>query len=195
MLNYIAIWTLNREYHPERLEASAHPTLVPAQVFRTKDSYVVVLCFKEKFWQALSEVLQAPDLASDPRYASFAKRYEHRETLIADLRNRFLERTTGEWLELLTGRVPCAPVNSVEDALREEQVLARDMLVEVEHPTFGRLREVRMAIKMQGMAHQAEPAPAPGASTKEILTSILGYSAERISTLHQRGAICPHSPT
>ena len=189
MLNYVAIWTLNRGYHPERLEASAHPTLVPAQVFCTKDRYLLVLCFKEKFWQALTELLDAPELGSDPRYASFAGRYEHRDALIADLRERFLKRKTDEWLELFTGRVPCAPVNSVEEALQEEQVLARDMLVEVEHPPFGTLKEVNTAVKVEGMDTCAEPAPALGADTTQILKSVLDYGPEEISRLEQVGAI------
>jgi len=79
MLNYVAIWTLNREYHPLRPADSAHASLVPAQVFQTQDGYLVVLCFKEKFWRALTTALEAPELHTDPRFASFASRYEHRD--------------------------------------------------------------------------------------------------------------------
>ena len=161
MLNYVAIWTLNREYHPVRLADSAHASLVPAQVFQTQDGYLVVLCFKEKFWRALTTALEAPELAADPRFASFASRYEHRDALISDLKGRFAERTTNEWLARMSGQVPCAPVNSVEEALQERQILERDMLVEVEHPDFGTLKQVRTAIKVHGSC----PTRAPGACT------------------------------
>ena len=189
MLNYVAIWTLNREYHPLRLADSAHASLVPAQVFQTQDGYLVVLCFKEKFWQALITALEAPDLDADPRFVSFASRYEHRDALISDLKGRFRKRTTREWLARMSGQVPCAPVNSVEEALRERQILERDMLVEVDHPDFGTLRQVRTAIKVPGAAQHERPAPALGADTAAILKSVLRYSDEQIALLRSSGAV------
>ena len=189
MLNYVAIWTLNRDYHPHRLPDSAHPTICPAQVFETRDGYLAVLCAKEKFWQALTEALEAPELAADPRYSSFAERYEHRDVLVAELKGRFLERTTVEWLERMRGQVPCAPVNSVEQALAEEQVMARDMVMEVEHPTFGTLREVRTAIRVRDGAEHGRPAPALGADSTDILRGVLGYADEEIHRLAECGVI------
>ncbi len=185
MLNYVAIWTLNRDFHPQRLPDSAHPTITPAQVFRTQDGYMVVFCAKEKFWHALTEALDAPGLSEDPRYGSFASRYEHRDALIADLKHRFVARTTEDWLDRLRGRVPCARVNSVEEALQDEQVIARDMVMQVDHPEFGPLRQVRTAIRIPGSADQRRPAPAPGAATNAILRETLGYSDEQIAELHR----------
>jgi crotonobetainyl-CoA:carnitine CoA-transferase CaiB-like acyl-CoA transferase len=150
---------------------------------------VLVLCFKEKFWRALTDVLEAPHLAADPRYASFAGRYEHRRALLADLKERFLARTTAEWLARLAGKVPCAPVNSVEEALQEEQVLARDMVVAVEHPAFGELKQVYTAVKVPGATVHLRAAPALGADTGEILRSVLGYSDEEIRLLREKRAI------
>ena len=189
MLNYVAIWTLNRGYHPERLPDSAHPSLVPAQVFQTRDGYLLVLCFKEKFWRALVHALEAPQFASDPRYASFASRYEHRDTLIAELKKHFLTRTTDEWLARMAGKVPCSSVNSVEEALQEEQVLARKMVIEVPHPTFGNLKQVRTAIKVQDGAVHLNPAPPLGADTVTVLRSVLGYTDQEIDDLRRCGAV------
>jgi crotonobetainyl-CoA:carnitine CoA-transferase CaiB-like acyl-CoA transferase len=189
MLNYVAIWTLNRDYHPQRLPDSAHPTIYPAQVFKTQDGYLVIMCAKEKFWRALTEVLEAPELAADPRFLSFADRYEHRDVLIADLKGRFLARTTGEWLSRMRGRVPCAPVNSVEEALEEEQVLARDMVMALEHPVFGTLRQVRTAIRIPNSVEHERPAPALSADTEEILRETLDYTDEEIARLRQAGVI------
>jgi crotonobetainyl-CoA:carnitine CoA-transferase CaiB-like acyl-CoA transferase len=193
MLNYVAIWTLNREYHPERLADSAHASLVPAQVFQTQDGHLVVMCFKEKFWRALTAALEAPELDADLCFSSFARRYEHRDALISDLKERFLERTTKEWLARMSGRVPCAPVNNVEEALQERQILERDMLAEVEHPNFGTLKQVRTAIKVPGAVNHERPAPAMGADTAAILKSVLCYSDEQIALLRSSGAgVCPH---
>ena len=189
MLNYVAIWTLNRDYSPERLPDSAHPTICPAQVFQTHDGYLVVMCPKEKFWRALTDVMEAPELVEDPRFASFASRYEHRDVLIANLKRRFMERTTEDWLECMRGKVPCARVNSVEEALRDEQVLAREMVMEVEHPVFGSLRQVRTAIKIPGSIEHRRPASPLGADTSTILRETLGYSEEKIDRLGREKAV------
>lgn len=189
MLNYVAIWTLNRDYSPQRLPDSAHPTLYPAQVFETADSYIVVLCFKEKFWSALTKLIEAPELAGDTRFATFEERYQHRDILIADLKKRFLGRSTDSWLALLRGRVPCAPVKSVEQALQDPQVLARKMLIEVEHPSFGPLRQVDTAIKVAGRSNPGRPAPALGADTESVLRELLGHTTADIEELRIVGAI------
>ncbi|MEZ4730816.1 MAG: CoA transferase [Caldilineaceae bacterium] len=189
MLNYVAIWALNRPYQPRRMADSAHPTLTPAQVFATEDGYLVIFCAKEKFWRALVAELDDPTLASDPRFASFATRYEHREPLLAALKAHFRKHTTAEWLTRLRGKVPCAPVNDLTEALADEQVLAREMIVEVEHPDFGTLKEVRTAIHIPGQAVTPLPGSALGADTAEILQTWLGYSAEMIGQLREGGVI------
>lgn len=189
MLNYVAIWALNRDYQPRRMADSAHPTLTPAQVFPTQDGYLVIFCAKEKFWRALVVELDDPALANDPRFVSFASRYEHREVLLALLKTHFRTRTTADWLARLRGKVPCAPVNSLEEALADEQVLAREMVVAVEHPDFGTLKQVRTAIHIPGQKIAPLPGSALGADTAEILQAWLGYADEQIGKLRESGAI------
>jgi crotonobetainyl-CoA:carnitine CoA-transferase CaiB-like acyl-CoA transferase len=190
MLNYVGAWTLNHEeYEAQRLPDSAHQSLYPAQVFATQDGYIVVCCFKEKFWQELTVAMDAPDLAGDPRYKNFATRLEHRQPLIADLKRRFLTATTDAWLGRLRGKAPCAPVNSVRQALQDEQTLAREMIVEVEHPAWGTIRELDTAIKVAGGAQHRRPAPALGADNEAVLRDLLGYDAARIEQLRQHGVI------
>jgi len=190
LLNYMAIWSLNLDdFRAERLPDSAHPTITPAQAFQTEDGYLVIFCAKEKFWQALTDILEAPQLAAAPRYATMATRYRHRDTLIPDLKQRFLTRTTEAWLARLRGRVPCAPVNSLEEALQDEQVLARDMIIEVEHPAFGMLRQVRTAVKIPDAVDHKQPGPAMGADTDTILRQLLEYTDDKIASLRQAEVI------
>ncbi len=189
LLNYVAIWALNRDYQPARLADSAHPTLTPAQAFQTQDGYLVIFCAKEKFWRALAAELSDPSLTDDPRFVSFATRYEHRMALLAILKKHFLTRTTEAWLSRLRGKVPCAPVNSLAEALADEQVLARQMIIEVEHPEFGTLKQVRTAIHVPGQPEDHQPGSALGADTDAILQTWLGYTDEAIGHLRQRGAI------
>ena len=189
MLSYIAIWTLNRDWIPERTRDSAHQTLVPAQNFPTRDGWIVVFCNKDKFWRDLVDVLGAPELADDPRFRGFPERFANREALLPRLRERFATRTTAEWLERLRGRVPCAPVNDVRQALADPQVLAADMLLDVEHPDFGTLREVRSPVRTAGEIRGPQRAPRLGEHTDQILREILSYGDATIARLRDGGII------
>ncbi|HSL48403.1 MAG TPA: CoA transferase [Candidatus Deferrimicrobiaceae bacterium] len=189
MLSYFAVWTLNRDWIAERTRNSAHQTIVPAQNFPTRDGWIVVFCNKDKFWRDLVETLGAPELAEDARFRSFADRFANRDALLPLLQARFATRPTGEWLDRLRGRVPCAPVNDVRQALADPQLLARDMIVEVEHPDFGALREVRSPIRTEGEIRQPARAPRLGEHTEEILREILSYSDGTITRLRSTGVI------
>jgi crotonobetainyl-CoA:carnitine CoA-transferase CaiB-like acyl-CoA transferase len=188
MLSYFAIWALNRDWAPARTEDSSHQTLVPSQNFRTADGWIVVFCNKEKFYRNLVEALGLPHLASDPRFATFPDRLARKAELLPILKARFQEKSTREWLELLRGKVPCAPVNSVPEALEDEQVIAREMILEVKHPAFGTLKEVACPIKTEGVIATPSPGPRLGEHTDQILREILGYPDERITRLRAAGA-------
>ena len=189
MLSYFAIWTLNHDWVAERTPDSAHQTLVPAQNFPTRDGWIVVFCNKDKFWLDLVEVLGAPALADDPRFATFPARLANRDALVAALKERFQTRTTAEWLDRLRGRVPCAPVNDVRQALADAQVQAREMIVEVDHPEFGPLREVRSPIRTEGEIRTPVRAPKLGEHTDAILADVLQYSPSTIERLRADGVI------
>ena len=189
MLSYFAIWTLNRDWIAERTRESAHQTLVPAQNFPTRDGWIVIFCNKDKFWRDLVETLGVPELAEDDRFRTFADRFTNRDALVSLLHARFTTRTTADWLDRLRGRVPCAPVNDVRQALADPQVLARDMIVEVEHPEFGTLREVRSPVRTEGEIRRPRRAPRLGEHTDPILRDVLGYSASTIARLRSAGVI------
>src|SRR3989304_2369910 len=162
MLPYFAIWALNRDWQPARVADSGHQALVPAQNFPTKDGWIVVFCNKPKFWEALVDALGLPALGRDPRFATFPDRLAHKDPLLPVLKARFVERTTADWLGRLRGRVPCAPVNTVAEALADEQVRARGMLLEVTHPELGPLREAASPGKTPGAVPRPGPAPPRG---------------------------------
>ena len=189
MLNYMAVWSLNRSWQPERTPDSAHQTLVPSQTFRTSDGHIVVMCMKEKFWQRLCEKMGREDLRDDPRFATFAERYPRRSELVSMLAAEFARRTTDEWLGLLRGSVPCAPVYTVEEALADEHTAAREMLVGYEHPEFGWLRQVGTPIKFAGAHPVYRAAARLGADTEAVLRDLGGYSAEEIAALRARGVV------
>jgi crotonobetainyl-CoA:carnitine CoA-transferase CaiB-like acyl-CoA transferase len=189
MLNYLAAWSLNHGHRLERLPDGAHQTLVPSQTFRTKDGYLVIMCMKEKFWQRMAACMGLEHLADDPRFRTFQDRFQNRTELIDLLRQVMQTKTTAEWIDIMRGQVPCAPVYTVEEALADEQVVERNMIIEVDHPLFGRLREVGCPVKIDGVQPQYAPASALGADTEELLVSLLGMTAAEIERLRRAGAI------
>ena len=164
MLNYLAIWTLNRDWQPGAPSRTARTRAwCRARASRPRDGWLVIMCMKEKFWERLVERHGAAGAGATTRAsATFADRLAHRDALVPLLEAEFRRRTTAEWLERLRGHVPVAPVYTVAEALADEQVLAREMVVEVEHPVFGALREVGCPIKIDGVA----PRYAPGAAAR-----------------------------
>lgn len=189
MLNYLAVWNLNYGKELRRLPNSAHQTLVPSQNFRTRDGYIVIMCMKEKFWRRMGELMELPDVLADPRFQSFQGRFEHRTEFLARVQERMLAKTTDEWIAAFRGQVPCAPVFTVEEALRDEQVVAREMVVNVEHPVFGVLRQVGCPIKVDDVPPRYAPAARLGADTDQLLIELLGLPESEVAELRAAGAI------
>ena len=193
MLAYFASWQLNSDWQPSRAADSAHQTLVPAQNFQTSDGWIVIFCAKEHFWRSLAELLDmpgdVPELVNNERFATFADRYKNRDVLISILSERLRLKTTQEWLDLFRGVVPSGPVNTIEQALDDEQVRARGLVVDVEHPVYGTIRQVASSIFTEGSNQALTPGPALGEHTNELLSGLLSLSEVEISRLRDRGAI------
>ncbi|HEV7730993.1 MAG TPA: CoA transferase [Candidatus Binatia bacterium] len=188
MLNYLAIWSLNRDWAPQRHPQGAHQSLVPSQTFQTADGWLVIMVMKEKFWERLVERLELPVLADDPRFRTFTDRLAHRAALAPLLEDAFRRRTTAEWLERLRGHVPVAPVYTVAEALADEQALTREMVVEVPHPVFGVLREVGCPIKLDGVTPRYVAGAPLGADTADLLAEV-GVGSTELAELRAHGVV------
>lgn len=190
LLTYLAVWYLNGDFHPQKMADSAHPSVVPSQNFQTSDGYMVLMCQNQKFWENLCSALDRQDLAEDEKFSSQAARYESRHILLPILKEIFKQKTTMEWLELLRKHdVPCGPVNRFDQVFQEPQLLAREMLLEVDHPVFGTIRQMACPIKIDRTRHRSECAPALGSDTESILKKCLNYDDRKIADLKARGAI------
>ena len=196
MLTYPAIWNLNGDFVPTRTRHSAHPSLVPFQAFETSDGWIVVGCAKEKFWQRLAIAIDRPELANNSRFATFADRSRNAAELLALLEPVFATRTARDWLDLLgDAGVPCAPVNSVAAALRDEHTAARGMVVETEHPRFGTVRQLRGPVRVGSTEPDYRRAPSRGEHRDAVLRSTLGYDQARIDELERGGAFGQGTPS
>jgi crotonobetainyl-CoA:carnitine CoA-transferase CaiB-like acyl-CoA transferase len=192
MLNYPATWHLNAGFRPQRTRHSSHPSLVPFQLFQTKDSWVVAGCPKEKFWQRLAGIVGHPEWVDDPRFATFADRERNRAELLGLLEPLFLEKTSAEWLEqMYAANIPCGPVNDVAQALADPHTAARGMIIETDHPRYGRLRLPATAVRAGSTPVPPGRAPQRNEDFTHVVTELIGYTDERISELVAAGAFGP----
>ena len=142
---------------------NAHPSIVPYQSFKTADGYLVIGVASEGIWRRFCQAIGRAEWADDPRFEKNLNRVENRSLLIGILAEIFLSRSTDEWLKLLnSAEVPCAPVQTVDQVFKAPQVLHREMLVQVEHPTAGTVRMAGIPVKFSAHAGvSAPPAAAP----------------------------------
>lgn len=168
---------------------SRHPSITPFETFRTADGRIVIAAGNDRLFRRLCDVLGAPELASDPRFAGNAERTEHRDALKAALEAALARRGTSGWLRALEAAgVPATPVAGVADVAADPQVAARNMLVEA--AGAGGFRVTGTPIKIAGVDDppRRPGAPALGEHRDGILRELLAYSPERIADLAAAGA-------
>jgi formyl-CoA transferase len=170
---------------------NAHPNIVPYQNFKTADGYLVIGVASEVIWKRFCQAIGRPELTDDRRFADNSKRVQNRAELISLLSELFLKRNNQAWFDRLTAaEVPCAPVQSIDQVFQAPQVLHRDMLMEVEHPTAGKVRMAGLPVKFSlTPASVRLPPPLLGQHNTEILKSWLGMSAEAIEELKREKII------
>jgi crotonobetainyl-CoA:carnitine CoA-transferase CaiB-like acyl-CoA transferase len=194
MLNYPATWYLNAGAVTGRAPRSAHPSLVPSQLYRTRDGWIFIMCNKEKFWGVLADELGRPEWKTDPELATFRARLANRERITRMLDAELSRRTTSEWLGQLAGKVPCAPVYDVAQALANDFVAERGAIAEFRYPDGRSARMLASPIRVPGTNPPARAAPAMGADTEALLAEA-GYSEARIAELRAAGVIADAGAT
>jgi crotonobetainyl-CoA:carnitine CoA-transferase CaiB-like acyl-CoA transferase len=187
-LNYPATWFLNAGAVTGRTPRSAHPSLTPSQLYRTRDGWIFIMCNKAKFWPALCQAIGRPQWTDERDFATFEARLAHRERLTALLDEALSARTTGEWMALFAGKVPAAPVHDVAQALENEFVAERGGVAHYAYADGRTARMVAPPIRVPGLEPPARAAPAMGADTDAELRAA-GYSDERIAALRKAGVI------
>lgn len=170
---------------------NAHPNIVPYQHFKTSDGYLVIGVASETIWKRFCAAVGRPELIDDPRFTNNAKRVENRAELIAILSEMFFQRSNDTWFQLLTkAEVPCAPVQTIDQVFKDPQVLHREMLMEVEHPTAGKVRMAGIPVKFSRTpAAVCKPPPLLGQHNEAVLKNWLGMSAEAVEELKKEKII------
>ena len=168
-----------------------HPAITPFEVFESADGYVVIAIGNNELWRKFCEHVGQPELIDDERFNTNALRTENHESLFPILAEIMCHRTTDEWVEALEAiGVPCGPVNTVDKVANDPQVLARDMIAEVEHDTTGTVQVPGIPIKLSETPGQIDaPAPNLGEHTSEVLTGLLGLGVQEVNQLKQDGIV------
>ncbi len=188
-LSYLAAWYLNAGVNQGREPRSAHPSLTPSQLYRTSDGWLFVMCNKEKFWPILCDAIGHPEWSTDPRFASFAARLEHRSQVTEMLDAAFSERTTAEWLQLLGGVAPVAPVNDVAGALENPFAADQGRVAGFSGPDGAELlRMLTGPVRVAGAEQPRKAGPGLGEDTGDILRR-LGLGEAEIEALRAKGVV------
>jgi crotonobetainyl-CoA:carnitine CoA-transferase CaiB-like acyl-CoA transferase len=163
---------------------SAHPLSAPYQAIQTQDGWINIGAANQANWKRLVEVIEQPELANDPRFTDNAARMSNLPTLIGILTAHFRTRTTSDWLARLEAAgVPAGPVLSIGEMLTDPQVLARDMVVEVEHSRLGPMKTLGPPVKFSTTpGNVRRGAPQLGQHTREVLKEY-GYCEAEIDEL------------
>ena len=186
---------------PKR-KGNQHPTICPYETFKASDEYINIAIGNDKLWQKFCDVL-APleknsltglglkEIKDDPKFSSNPKRVENRDKLFLIIGKIIREKKAQEWLKIFDDEgIPAGPILSVDKVLSHPQVLAQEMVVEVNHPKSGKIKLTGIPVKLSATPGSIDkPPPLLGEHNDEVLSNILGYSKEEIKGFKEEGVI------
>ena len=189
LLAYIATNTFATGAAPPR-SGNDHPIAAPYGLFPTRDGQIALAPPDDAFFGRLMDALEEPALKTDPLYATQAARVANRARINAIVGGKLAARETAYWVETLNAAgVPCGPVNTVEEVFADPQVLAQDMVMDVEHPGHGLVRMLGFPMKLsETPCRVTRPAPRLGEHSDEVLAAA-GYGEAERAALRSAGVI------
>ena len=189
LLTYMATMQTLSGVNPEPI-GNAHFVHVPYNSFTTKDGFVVIAVITDAFWQGLLNIVDVDNLRKE-EFKSSIGRLQNQKFIESELNKKLSTETSEHWINALnSAKVPCAPINSFSQALSDEQVIHRNMVVEVEHPDGGKVKMPGNPIKLSYTDEDSfSPPPHLGQHTKETLIEWCNYSESEIIELIKKKVI------
>jgi len=175
---------------PKR-RGNEHPTICPYETFEASDGWINLGVANDKFWKLFCEVTNATDLLKDARFATAPKRVSHRNELRPLVAALLLNNTRAHWVEKLgAAGVPCGVIRTVGEVCEAPQLTERGMILSMEHPVAGKVKNIANPIRLDDSPmSDAVPPPMLGQHTREILSSLLGFSSVQLEELQDRRVI------
>ena len=191
LLNYMATMYFLSGEDPYPI-GNSHFVHVPYNTFRCADGFIVIAVITDNFWQNLKQVVNIPEF-DDPELDGQPGRWAARDMINDRLNEVLSANTCSYWLEQLESqRIPCAPVNRFSEALADEQVTHRNMVIDLKHPSGSSTRGPGNPIKLSRTNEESfSPAPLVGADTQQVLAEMLSYPEDKIESLREAGVIGP----
>ena len=189
LLTYMATMQTLSGVNPEPI-GNAHFVHVPYNSFTTKNGFVVIAVITDAFWQELLNIVDIDNLRKE-EFQSSTGRLQNQKFIESELNKKLSTETSEHWINALnSAKVPCAPINSFSQALSDEQVIHRNMVVEVEHPDGGIVKMPGNPIKLSYTDEDSfSPPPHLGQHTKETLIEWCNYSESEINELIKKKVI------
>ena len=168
-----------------------HPSITPYEMYECRDGYFNLGVGNDSLWRSFCDAMGLGDIKEDPKFAINKDRVDNRLELQEILDAFFAEKTVGETLETLRkAGIPCGPINNLEQVLNEPQILAREMVVDVDVPVAGPTKVTGVPIKLSATPGAVRtPPPTLGQHTEEVLESVLGMDEAQRNALREDGVV------
>ena len=186
--SYMAAWALNTDFKSERLDRSAHPILVPCQLYKTKDGWIYLMCNKESFWPVLCKKLGREDLCSDPKFLNFAARQSNRDEVTKILDTELMKKNTSEWLLEFGGIVPAAPILDLKQSLENTFLNDRNNIQHLKTKKGVDISLLKTPVHISDSEFQDNTAPELGENTQDVLNDI-GFTDDEIAKFKKNKTI------
>ncbi|MDA9164475.1 CoA transferase [Alphaproteobacteria bacterium] len=186
--SYMAAWALNTDFKSERLDRSAHPILVPCQLYKTKDGWIYLMCNKESFWPVLCKKLGREDLCSDPKFLNFAARQSNRDEVTKILDTELMKKNTSEWLVEFGGIVPAAPILDLKQSLENTFLNDRNNIQHLKTKKGVDISLLKTPVHISDSEFQDNTAPELGENTEDVLNDI-GFTDDEIAKFKKNKTI------
>lgn len=189
LLNHMAVGYMAEGTYPKRM-GTAHGSLVPYRAFKTGDNDVVIAVANDGLWNKMCKALGWTDMENEEKFKLNSHRVKYRDELETLIQERFLQMSSEE----ITGKldcagVPCGPIQTIDQVLKHPQVIAREMMIDIEHPNVPNLKVPAFPVKFSETKPLVRYAPPLlGEHSEEVLRSI-GYSDEKIRELIENKVI------
>jgi len=190
LLTYQAGIYFAMKQRPTR-RGNQHPSIVPYEVFKARDAYLTIGAANDSLWQRCCAALGRPELARDPRFDTMARRVANRDVLVPLFNEIFAKRRAADWLRVLDeAGVPAGRIKTVEEVCTNGHLRAREMIVDLPHPSAGTVTVMGVPIKLHATPGAAATAPPTlGQHTTQILTRLLRLKRSEIERLRKAGVV------